>query len=550
MDEQADATVDRISILVRQGKIDDKLEAQLVALAIEPDENLILLATQHGTNVDQFVNFGGSLAHVPVDDIPDAIIVGSGLAGLAAALNLLDRGGIVTIVEKEDNIGGNSNKASSGINACCPSKNENGDGDLLEAFRNDTISSAGSAARPEFIDILVNNSSAAVTWLTERAGVDLSLLAQLGGHSYKRTHRPSNGAAGAEIMSGVQKAVKAYEKVGKANILVHTQVTSLLSDADTGRVIGINAMDKNGQKVQLHASNVVLATGGFAADRSSGSYLEKYRPELLDMPTTAGAFSTGDGISLATTLGAGIVDMEKVQIHPTGWVDPKDPDNKSKILAAELMRGVGGVLINSQGKRFCNELGTRAYVTDKMLSHDAHYAATKEWDKTAPIPTFSLVMASSAAKDGNKHVEFYLYKGLVQRLEGLQALADWMGCDSEVLRETYASYAKSAAIGRDEFGKVSFRGLASNDLDKEVFYAGTVTPVLHYCMGGIAIDTEGSVLNEDGKRIEGLHAAGEVTGGVHGDNRLGGNSLLECTVFGTIVGKKLPIMQRLTSIAN
>ncbi|KAI2512453.1 hypothetical protein MHU86_1906 [Fragilaria crotonensis] len=186
-------------------------------------------------------------------------------------------------------------------------------------------------------------------------------------------------------------------------------------------------MGKNGNVVQLHATNVVLATGGFAADRSSGSYLEKYRPELLDMPTTAGAFSTGDGISLATTLGAGIVDMEKVQIHPTGWVDPKDPDNKSKVLAAELMRGVGGVLINSQGKRFCNELGTRAYVTDKMLSHDAHYAATKEWDKAAPIPTFSLVLASSAAEDGNKHVDHYAHKGLLQRLEGIQALADWDG---------------------------------------------------------------------------------------------------------------------------
>ena len=541
-----DAAIGLIASLARQGKIDEAWEARLIALAMQGDENILLLFKHYGTNVDKFLSLSATLIEKPVDDTPDAIIIGSGLAGLAAALNLLDRGGTVTIVEKEHLLGGNSNKASSGINACCP--NHNDYGDFLEAFRNDTIRSAGTAVRPELVDILVNNSGAAVTWLKERAGVDLSLLAQLGGHSYKRTHRPSNGMAGAEIIYGVQKAVKVYEKVGKANILVDTQVTSLINDVDTGRVIGVNALDKNGQKVQLHASNVVLATGGFAADRRSGSYLEKYRPELLDMPTSAGAFSTGDGISLATTLGASVVDMEKVQIHPTGWVDPKDPDNKSKTLAAELMRGVGGVLINAEGKRFCNELGTRAYVTDMMLSHDAHYAATKEWDKTAPIPTFSLVLASSAAQDGKKHVEFYLYKGLVQRLEGLQALADWMGCDSEVLRETYASYAKSAAVGRDEFGKSTFRGLASSDLDNEVFYAGTVTPVLHYCMGGIAIDTEGSVLNEDGMRIEGLHAAGEVTGGVHGDNRLGGNSLLECTVFGTIVGQKLPIKQRTANI--
>ncbi|KAI2512466.1 hypothetical protein MHU86_1919 [Fragilaria crotonensis] len=548
MEEQVDATVDWISSLVRQGKIDETLETKLVALAMQRDENLMLLVAQHATNVDQFVALSASLADKPVNDIPDAIIVGSGLAGLAAALNLLDRGGVVTIVEKEHTLGGNSNKASSGINACCPNSNKNGD--FLQAFRDDTIRSAGTAARPEFVDILVNNSGDAVTWLKERAGVDLSLLAQLGGHSYKRTHRPSNGAVGAEIMRGVQNAVRAYEKVGTLKILVDTKVTTVIADADTGRVIGINTSDKNGQILKLHAANVVLATGGFAADRSSGSYLERYRPELLDMATTAGAFSTGDGIALATTLGAGVVDMEKVQIHPTGWVDPKDPDNKSKILAAELMRGVGGVLINSHGRRFCNELGTRSYVTDKMLSYNKHYATTKEWDKSAPIPTFSLVLASSAAKDGNKHVEFYSYKGLVQKLEGIQALADWMGCDSKVLRETFVSYAKSAAVGKDEFGKVSFRGLPSSDLDNEVFYAGTVTPVLHYCMGGIAIDTEGSVLNEDGTRIEGLHAVGEVTGGVHGDNRLGGNSLLECTVFGTIVGQKLPIKQRLTNIAK
>ena len=546
--EAADAAIGWISSLARQGKIDKGREVQLIALATQRDDKLMLLVEQYGANVDTFLRLSASLLQsreIDDNDIPDAIIVGSGLAGLATALNLLDRGGYVTIVEKEHMLGGNSNKASSGINSCCPKNN--GNDDFLESFRNDTIRSAGSAVRPEFVDILVNNSGAAVAWLTDRAGVDLSLRAQLGGHSYKRTHRPAHGTVGAEIMRGVQKAVKAYEKEGKVKILVDTRVTSLFSDDKSGRVAGVNVMDTSGQPLKLYATNVVLATGGFAADRSSGSYLEKFRPELLDMATTAGAFSTGDGIALATTLGAGIVDMEKVQIHPTGWVDPKDPTNKSKFLAAELMRGVGGILIDSHGKRFCNELGTRAYVTDKMLSYNAHFAASKEWDKSAPIPTFSLVLASAAAKNGNKHVEFYLFKGLLQKFEGLRALADWMGCDMEVLQETFASYSQSAAVGKDEFGKVSFHGLPSHDLDKEVFYAGIVTPVLHYCMGGISIDTKGNVLNEDGKPIEGLHAAGEVTGGVHGNNRLGGNSLLECTVFGTIVGQKLPIKTSLAS---
>jgi succinate dehydrogenase/fumarate reductase flavoprotein subunit len=209
-------------------------------------------------------------------------------------------------------------------------------------------------------------------------GVDLSLKAQLGGHSSKRTHRPSNGMAGSEIIYGNQKAVRAYGKTGQLTLMVDTKVTQLLTDAD-GRVIGVecqNTRESDSSPLELHADNVILATGGFASDRSSGSFLDEYRPELLNMPTTAGAFSTGDGVRLATSLGAAMVDMDKVQIHPTGWVDPSDPDNTSKILAAELMRGVGGVLINKSGERFCNELGTRAYVSDRMLSHNAAYNST------------------------------------------------------------------------------------------------------------------------------------------------------------------------------
>jgi succinate dehydrogenase/fumarate reductase flavoprotein subunit len=156
---------------------------------------------------------------------------------------------------------------------------------------------------------------------------------------------------GAEIIFRMQKAVRAYEKTGKASILVDTRVMRLLTD-DTGRVSGVEyqTAGKEGSK-EMRATNVVLATGGFAADRSSGSYLSKVRPELLGMASTAGSFSTGDGITLATALGAKATDLDKVQIHPTGWVDPRDPTNPSKVLAAELMRGIGGILINSKGER-------------------------------------------------------------------------------------------------------------------------------------------------------------------------------------------------------
>jgi len=550
-----DMTVGVIAKLGRLEMISMDRERELVDLALSKHPELMILGKHYANDEDRFLAFSSSIKKVgsttttsPSEEeaLPDAIVVGSGLAGLAASLNILDRGGSVVILEKEHLLGGNSNKASSGINGCCPHNSTYNDS--LEAFRNDTVRSAGSVADLTLIETLVSNSEKAILWLRERASVDLSLLAQLGGHSHKRTHRPSNGMAGAEIIYQMQKAVRSFEKTGKVKILVDTKVTSLLQEGD--RVVGVACESTiDGSNQELRADNIILATGGFASDRSTGSYLDQNRPELMAFPATAGAFSTGDGITLATTLGAATRDMEKVQIHPTGWVDPTDPTNPTKILAAELMRGIGGILINDDGERFCNELGTRSYVTNKMLEHNSNFAKTGTWNREDDVPTFNLVISSSAAADGKKHVDLYTHKGLLTKVSGLDALAAKMNLTKSVLRATLTSYQKSKKMGKDEFGKVSFQGVPNDNLSIETFYVGKVTPVLHYCMGGIKIDSEGNVLKEDGTTIKGLHAAGEVTGGVHGNNRLGGNSLLECTVFGTIVGQKIPV-KTMTSVGQ
>jgi hypothetical protein len=344
-----DAAIGAAAALTKSGMIDSNREAELVRLALERDEALLVIAKHYSSDLEKFLVFTEGLGSAIQ---PDAIVVGTGLAGLAASLHILDRGGSVVIIEKEHRLGGNSNKASSGINACCPNNTTNDD--YLENFIADTTKSAGAAARPELIRTLVNNSAEAVTWLKERVGVDLSLISQLGGHRSKRTHRPKNGMVGAEVIYGMQKAVKEYEKTGRVQILTDTKVVGLLKDVQ-GKIKGVTveylSKQKENASREILSQNVILATGGFAADRSNGSYLSKYRPELLKMPATAGPFSTGDGIGLATAVGAGLIDMEKIQIHPTGWVDPKDPTNPNKVLAAELMRGVGGILINSRGER-------------------------------------------------------------------------------------------------------------------------------------------------------------------------------------------------------
>ena len=180
-------------------------------------------------------------------------------------------------------MGGNSNKASSGINACCPQNSTYGDD--LDTFRKDTTRSASSSAKPHLIDTLVDNSEAAVNWLKSRVGVDLSVLAQLGGHGHKRTHRPTQGMVGAEIIFHISRAVKSYEKSGALKLMVDTKVESLVRN-DEGGVTGVNVVYGDNRTEAINAPNVVLATGGFASDRRPGSYLEKYRPELMKMPAS------------------------------------------------------------------------------------------------------------------------------------------------------------------------------------------------------------------------------------------------------------------------
>lgn len=478
------------------------------------------------------------------EPMADAIIVGSGLAGLTTALTVLDRGGTVLILEKEAILGGNSNKASSGINACCL-KNEsvnNKNDDTLDLFKNDTLRSAGNSEKYlERIKTLVQNSASAVTWLHNRVGVDLSSIVQLGGHSRKRTHRPNVGFVGAEIMNALTNAIAIYETKGQAHVMIETRATRVLKDA-SGHVRGVEVFSISDSKFQqLRADQVVLATGGFAADRSHGSLLEQYRPELLHMAATAGSFSTGDGVRLAQRIGAGTIDMEKVQIHPTGFVDPTDVNNGNKVLAAELLRGVGGIMLDKQGKRFCNELGTRAYIADKMLKHEGSVRNSTLRNGVEDTPTFYLVLSAEAASQAKAHVDMYIRKGLMKRVVGLVALSSTLNVDYEVLHQSLKDYLEeSSHQGPDTFGKTVFNN-APTDLDNGHFFIGVVTPVLHYCMGGVSVNVEGEVLDMHSGKIPGLLAAGEVTGGLHGENRLGGNSLLECVVYGSIVGRQLQI---------
>lgn len=431
---------------------------------------------------------------------------------------------------------GNSSKATSGINGSETRTQANqGIKDTHEIFTQDVL--RGGAKKPDMAKVLCTNSGPSVDWLMDKFDLDLSLIARLGGHSMPRTHRGKERFPGMTITFALmQMAERVQEKdPDRCRIINKAHATRLLTD-DKGRVIGVEY--EKGGKQYKEFGPVIVCTGGFGADFTSNSLLAKYRPDLMHLPTTNGEHCTGDGIKMGEAVGAKSIDLEWVQVHPTGLVKPDDADAKIKFLAAEALRGEGGILINSDGKRFCNELGRRDYVTGEMWKN-----------KKAP---YRLVLNSKAATTINWHCEHYKGRGIMKKFDSGADLATEMGISPSVLEASFNEYnaiAEKAAkdpeggsyeaypSGKswDTFGKKFFHNYPFSMNDN--FHVSIVTPVIHYCMGGLEIDGNGACIGKDNKVIPGLYAAGEVSGGVHGNNRLGGNALLECVVFGRLTGK-------------
>merc|ERR1711920_576617 len=292
------------------------------------------------------------------------IVVGGGLGGLSAAHTVMEHGINVVVIDKNSFFGGNSTKATSGINGALTRAQRNLKiGDSPEIFSEDTM--RGGASRPDLVKVLCEESAPAVDWITDDFGVDLSLVSRLGGHSMPRTHRGKERFPGMTITYGLmEKLEEIAENSDKARIMLKTKVTKLLTDKN-GSVCGVEAVTKDGKTIQEHGP-VIIATGGFGADFADGSLLGKHRPDLMHLPTTNGDHCTGDGLKMTMAVGGECVDLEWVQVHPTGLVHPDEPDAKVKFLAAEALRGVGGVLLDMNGQRFCNELGRRDYVTGMM----------------------------------------------------------------------------------------------------------------------------------------------------------------------------------------
>ena len=433
----------------------------------------------------------------------DVVVVGGGGAGLSAAIAAKEKGANVVLVEKMLMLGGNTNYATAGINAANTKLQKKlGIEDNAELFYNDTMKGGKNVNNPELVKKLTTDSANIIDWLTER-GADLSEVVFTGGQSAKRTHRPAGGQAVGPVI--VDALAETAEKDG-IDVRTESEVTKLIKTGD--KVTGVEVKHK-GETYNITAKAVVMATGGFGAN---AKMVAEYKPSLEGFGSTNSPAITGEGIKMVKAVGGDLVDMTEIQTHPTVV-------HKKTAMITEAVRGEGAILVNREGKRFVSELETRDVVSKADL---------EQTGKSAFLVFDQEVREKLGAING------YVRKGFTVEGATVEELAGKIGVDAKGLVDTMAKYNGYVKAGEDkDFGKTAL----PRELVKAPFYAIEVSPAVHHTMGGVRINTNAEVLTADGKVIPGLFAAGEITGGVHGANRIGGNAVTDITVYGKTAGE-------------
>ena len=490
-----------------------------------------------------------------IEETVDVVVVGAGGAGMTAAITATDAGKKVIVVESQPIAGGNSVRSTGGMNAAkTPYQDKNefkeaagvektlataaekfadnetitalaatvksqwdayqanpqGYFDSVELMELDTLIGGKGKNNPELVKALAENSAAAIEWLAS-IGAEVKNVGAFGGASVKRIHRPVNAdgkvtAVGAYIVPILEKNLQDRN----VQFLFDTIANEIIMK--DGKAVGIKATGKDGHKVTINAKSVVIATGGFGAN---AEMVEKYKPELKGFATTNAEGAQGQGIDMATAVGAATVDMDQIQIHPTVHIE----EDGNAHLITEGLRGDGAILVNAEGKRFYDEVSTRDKVSAAIIAQP---------DKSAWLVVDQSMVDKSAVIAG------YIKSGYTVTGATYEELAKAMGVDEATFTSTMNTWNQAVEAKSDaEFGRTSF----ANPLTTAPYYAIKITPAVHHTMGGIVINPKAEVLNEKGEAISGLYAAGEVTGGVHGANRLGGNAVADFVVFGRISGQ-------------
>lgn len=487
----------------------------------------------------------------------DVIVVGGGGAGLSAATAALEEGASVILIEKMPALGGNTLISGAAINAADPEKPLNRDitanekktieglikkettdpvvkkwqADLKAEFdkhqkekenkffdstnlhKLQTYFGGDMKGDPKLIEILCQQAPEAVHNLKAK-GMQFNekIFTVLGG-LWDRAREPKD-----PLGTGYIKTYKKFIEDKKGEILLETKAEKLILSGN--KVVGVEATGKDGQKITLNAKKgVVLATGGFS---NNPEMREKYNtewPSLKNLKSTNSVAITGDGIAMAEAVGANLVGMQYIQLLPMG-------DPKTGSLSGNIEQGVQNrIFVNLQGKRFVDE-GARRDVMTKALLEQPEQKMWSILDKHS-YPT------GDVKNHFNESIDELVAAKRAFKANSLEELAKLIGVDANNLKAAVEDFNKHVADGSvDSFGRTLF----AEKIDTPPFYAGMRTATVHHTMGGVAINELAQVLNKDGKVIPGLYAAGEVTGGIHGSNRLGGNALADINVFGKIAG--------------
>ncbi len=510
--------------------------------------------TEAGLNPDDYMAKADKTANgETVSYDADVVVIGAGGAGMTAAMTAADAGQKVVILESQAMVGGNSARATGGMNAAktvyqdenefdqaagvektlataaekyadnetitalaktvseqwaAYQANPTGYFDSVELMELDTMVGGKGINDPELVETLCEGTADAIDWLDEN-GITLHNVSSFGGASVKRIHRPVN-EEGKVVSVGAYMIPLLQENCEKRgiDIVLNTTVDTILTDAN-GAAVGVSGTDKDGNTVVVNAKSVILATGGFGANLDM---VTQYKPELAGFMTTNAAGAQGQGIEMATAIGAGTVDMDQIQIHPT-------VEANTAALITEGLRGDGAILVNANGERFVDEVGTRDVVSAAEIAQPGSY---------------SWLIVDQAMADASSVIQGYIKKGYTKTGATYEELAKELDVDPAAFAntmETWNSYVE--AKNDPDFGRTSF----ANPLNNGPYYAIKVTAGVHHTMGGVTINSATEVLKEDGTVIPGLFAAGEVTGGVHGANRLGGTAVADFVVFGRIAGE-------------
>ena len=442
------------------------------------------------------------------DGTCDIVVVGAGGAGLSAAVAAAetDENLRIVVLEKQGIMGGNTNYSTGGINAAeTDIQKELGINDTKQSFYDDTMTGGKNENIPSLVWNLVNNAPVTISWLTG-LGADLTDVGLMGGSSVKRTHRPKGGSAiGPHLMKVLETACQ------KKNVEIRTsnKVTGLLTTVD-GSVTGVCVQNANGSSYKLTARAVIIATGGFGANLDM---VTRLKPSLSGFATLNHPGATGDAFDWVTKIGGATIQMANIQIHPTA-------EAVNHVLITEAVRGNGAILVNQEGERFCNEMDTRDKVSAAILAQT----------KGEALLIFDQTVRKSLAS-----IETYATQHLLSEGSTLQELAGKVGIPADRFANAVNRYNGWQKAGRDEDYGRSATGMPVA-LETAPFYAVRVKPAIHHTMGGLSVNTETQVLRTDGTPIEGLFAAGEVTGGLHGANRLGGNGVADIVVNGRLAG--------------